>query len=110
AQSGDPISPPANTVGPADSTPSPDHVRKPTEPPPFDQSRPAARGARVKATPPAAPAPGTDAAQPKAPSTKAVPSAAPRTAEPSPAARPRRAAGPGAEAAPAPATDEALPR
>ena len=86
AQSGDPISPPANTVGPADSTPSPDHVRKPTEPPPFDQSRPAARGARVKATPPAAPAPGTDAAQPKAPSTKAVPSAAPRTAESTPPA------------------------
>ena len=57
AQSGDPISPPANTVGPADSTPSPDHVRKPTEPPPFDSNRPAARAARVKATPPAAPAP-----------------------------------------------------
>ena len=67
AQSGDPISPPANTVGPADSTPSPDHVRKPTEPPPFDSNRPAARAARVKATPPAAPAPGSDAAQPKAP-------------------------------------------
>lgn len=182
AQSGDPISPPANTVGPADSTPSPDHVRKPTEPPPFDPNRPAARAARVKAKPPAAPAPESDAVQPKAP-TPSVPSAAPRTAEstpyatssrpaapntpsagatqprrpatavdpwaepatapapisrsttrrrsepakvigidslgrssedlspePSPAARPRRGPRPGAEAAPAETTDEALPR
>src|SRR3954463_12849094 len=67
AQSGDPISPPANTVGPADSGPSPDHVRKPTEPPPFDSNRPAARVAPVKATPPAAPTPGSDAAAAKAP-------------------------------------------
>ena len=82
AQSGDPISPPANTVGPADSTPSPDHVRKPTEPPAFDPNRPAARAARAKAaaTPPAAPAPRSDEAQPKAP-TRSVPSAAPRTTE-----------------------------
>src|SRR5205823_2364382 len=41
AQSGDPIAPAANSVGPADSTPSPDHVRKSTEPPPFDPNRPA---------------------------------------------------------------------
>ena len=63
AQSGDPISPPANTVVPADSPASSDHVRKPTEPPPFDSSRPAARAARVKATPPPAPAPEHRAAQ-----------------------------------------------
>ena len=94
AQSGDPISPPANTVGPADSTPSPDHVRKPTEPPPFDSNRPAARAARVKATPPAAPAPGSDAAQPKAPTTRSVPSAAPRTAESTPHATSPRPAAP----------------
>ena len=94
AQSGDPISPPANTVGPADSTPSPDHVRKPTEPPPFDPNRPAARAARVKATPPAAPAPGSDAAQPKAPTTPSVPSAAPRTAESTPHATSPRPAAP----------------
>jgi hypothetical protein len=93
AQSGDPISPPANTVGPAGSTPSPDHVRKPTEPPPFDPNRPAARAARVKAPPPAAPAPGSDAAQPKAP-TRSVPSAAPRTAESTPHATSPRPATP----------------
>jgi len=93
AQSGDPISPPANTVRPADSTPSPDHVRKPTEPPPFDSSRPAARAARVKTPPPAAPAPESDAAQPKAP-TRSVPSPAPGTAEATPHATSPRPAAP----------------
>ena len=93
AQSSGASSPPANTVGPADSTPSPDHVRKPTEPPPFDSSRPAARAARVKATPPAAPAPGSDAAQPKPP-TRSVPPAAARTAESTPHATSPRPAAP----------------
>src|SRR4029079_19066827 len=80
AQSGDPISPPANTTGPGDSTAAPDHVSKATEAAAIDASRPAARAARVKATPPAAPAPGSDAAPPKAP-TRSVPSASPRTPE-----------------------------
>ena len=150
AQSGDPISPPANTAGATDSTPSPDHVRKPTEPPPFDPNRSAARAARVKAKPPAAPAPESDAVQPPAPVSRSTarqrwidPWAEPATAptpvsrsttrrrsepakvvgvdsfgrssedqspEPSPAARPQRGARPGAEAAPAETTDEALPR
>src|SRR5204863_8019310 len=82
AQGGDPIAPPTNTVSPGDSTPSADHVRKLTEPPPFDSSRPVARAARVKTTPPPVPAPGSDAAQPEAP-TRSVPSAA-RTAESTP--------------------------
>ena len=94
AQSGDPISPPANTVVPADSTPSSDHVRKPTEPPPFDSSRPSARAARVKATPHAVPAPESDTAQPKASTTRSVPSAAPRTAESPPHATSPRPAAP----------------
>jgi len=81
AQSGDPISPPANTVGAADSPPPPDHVRKPAEPPPFAPSRPAARAARVKATPPAAPATATEAAQPKAPRPPA-PTARQRSVDP----------------------------
>ncbi len=93
AQSGDAISPPANTGGPADSTPSPDHVRKPTEPPPFDAKTPAARAARTTtATPPAAPAPRSNAAQPNA-ATRPVPSASPRTTESTPpATSPRPAA------------------
>ena len=91
AQSGDPISPPANTVGPADSTPSSDHVRKPTEPPPFDSNRPAAR---VKNRPPPAPAPADDAAQPKEPATRSAPSAAPPTAESMPQATSPRPAAP----------------
>jgi hypothetical protein len=93
AQSGDPISPPANTVGPANSNRSSDQVRKSTEPPPFDPNRPAARAARVKATPPVAPAPGSDAAQPEA-ATRSVPSAAPRTAESTPQATTPRPAAP----------------
>jgi hypothetical protein len=176
AQSGERISPPANTVGPADSTPSSDYVRKPTEPPPFDPNKPAARAARVKATPPAAPAPRSDAAPPTAPARSVPPAARPATTidpwaepatppapvsrptapqrwidpfsepatapvhatrsttrrrsepakvvgvdslgrssedpspEPATAARPRRGAGPGAEAAPAETTDETRPR
>jgi hypothetical protein len=94
AQSAGGISPPANTAGQADSTPSPDHIRKPTEPPPFDPNKPAARAARAKAaaTPPAAPAPRSDAAQPEAP-TRSAPSAATRTTEStSPTTSPRPAA------------------
>jgi hypothetical protein len=41
----------------------------PTEPPPFDPDKSAARAARAKAKPPAAPAPRSDAAPPKAPTT-----------------------------------------
>jgi translation initiation factor IF-2 len=187
AQSGDPISPPANSGAPADSTPSSDHVRKPTEPPPFDSNLPPARAARVKAKPSDAPAPRTaestphatpprpavtstpsaGAAQPRWPATAIDPSAEPAAThpapvsrptererwsdpwaepapapapvsrsttrrraepakvigidslgrstedlapEPSPAARPRRGAGPGADAAPAETTEETLPR
>jgi hypothetical protein len=101
AQSGDPIAPPVTTAAPADSTPSSDHVRKPTEPPPFDSSKPAARAARVK---PAAPtvAPVSDAAELEAP-TRSVPSAAPRTAEsPSHAT----VSGPAAPNPPAPRTPQ----
>jgi translation initiation factor IF-2 len=94
AQSGDPISPPANAAGPGDSTPSSDHVRKPTEPPPFDPNRPAARAARAKAPPPAtsprpeAPAtPSAGAPQPRRPATTIDPWAEPATA-PAPASRP----------------------
>ena len=82
AQSGGGMSPPVNTGGPADSTPSPDHVRKPTEPPPFDSNTPAARAARTTApTPPAASTPRSNAAQSNAP-TRSLPSASPRTTEP----------------------------
>src|ERR1044071_6888356 len=42
----DSISPFSNTTGPADSTPSSDYVRKPTEPPRFDPNSPAATAAR----------------------------------------------------------------
>ena len=102
AQSGGGISPPATVQ--SDSTPSSDHVRKPTEPPPFDPNRPAARAARAKAaaTPPAAPAPRSDAAQPEAP-TRSAPAPAPRTTDSTPhATSPRPAAStiPSAEAAP----------
>ena len=119
AQSGGGTSPPANTAGPADSTPSPDHVRKPTEPPPFDSNRPAARPARAKvATPPAAPAPLSDAAESKAP-TRSVPSAAPRTTEATPRtteAAPRttevapRTTSPRPAASPMPSAGAAQPR
>ena len=95
AQSGGVLSPPANTAGQADadSTPSSDHVRKLTEPPPFDPNKPAARAARAKApAPPATPAPRSDAVQPKTP-TRSEPSAAPRTTESTPdATSPRPAA------------------
>jgi hypothetical protein len=94
AQSSAPIAPPANTVGPADSTPSADHVRKPTEPPAFDPNKPAARAARVKATPPAAsprPAapnpPSAGAAQPRRPATTIDPFAEPAK-PPGPSSRP----------------------
>src|SRR6476659_2197340 len=108
AQSGDPISPPANSGAPADSTPSSDHVRKPTEPPPFDSNIPPARAARVKAKPSDAPAPRTaestphapsprpavtttpsaGAAQPRWPATAIDPSAEPAATHPAPVARP----------------------
>jgi hypothetical protein len=76
AQSGDTVSPPA--------TVSPDHIRKPTEPPPFDANKPPARTARAKAAPPAAPALEREADQPKA--TRSVPSVTPQTTEATPRA------------------------
>jgi len=89
AQSAEPTSPPANTVGSVET--SPDHVRKSTEPPPFDPNKPPARAARVNATAPAAPATGKDVAQPKPP-TRSLPPSAPRTEEATPHATPRPAA------------------
>jgi hypothetical protein len=136
AQSGEPISPPANTAGPPASTASSDHVRQATEPPPFDANKPASRAARAKAPAPVAPdKPSAATAQPRPPATAVDPWAEPATApapetrsttrrraeapkvigidslghsseEASPEARPQRNAG----AAPAETTDERLPR
>jgi len=104
AQSSDPISPPANTVGPADSTRSSDHVRQSTEPPPFDPGKPAARAARAKA-PPAPATPHATSPRPVVPSTpsaEAAPARRPATAA-DPWAEPATAVDPWAEPATAPA-------
>ncbi len=116
AQSGDPISPPANAAAPVDSTPSSDHVRKPTEPPPFDSSKPArsvppAATRKAESTPhatsPQAATPTTrsaGAAQPRRPTTWVDPFAEPEPA-PAPVSRPtarQRTIDPFAEPAPAP--------